>query len=126
MVHKRIRQRGGQGKVKRTSSTEKFENKQFLSQLPGYNLNSSDFHNLLGHNDQISSKIQNFKDLSKNLQNIFKLNSNKTGLNYRYYDELSFNKLATKIKGDSRLSVVTHNKGAYLVMANNWLSSLRP
>ena len=94
MVHKRIRQRDGRGKFKWTSSTEKFENKQCLSQLLICN---SDFHDILGQNNQISSTIKTVKHLSKNLQNIYELDLNKISLNYGY-------------------------EGAYLVMANNSLS----
>ena len=83
--------------------------KNLLCQLPGQNLNCKDFKSMIGHLPGNSNQIRTIKDLSTNLQNIFRLNQSKTEFNCKYYSEKTFNTYASKIKENTRLSIFTLN-----------------
>ena len=86
------------GKTRRGIRNNDLKEKQFLlSQLPGKNLKLKDFQKMLGQSCLKSNQIKNIKDLSTNLQNIFRLNQNKSEFDFRYYSENSFNKKTSNI-----------------------------
>ena len=51
-----------------------------LPELPGNTLNEYEFEHIIGQSFTKSNQINSVKDLSSNLQNIFKLNRNKTDI----------------------------------------------
>ena len=80
------------------------QNKTLLSQLPGNLLNKKDFEIMLGQSFSKSNQIKNIKDLSSNLQNIFRLNQEKSEYNCKYYTESTYNQMTDKIKDNIHLS----------------------
>ena len=54
-------------------------------------------------------QIESIKGLSANFQNMFRLNSTKTGFNFRYFSEKSFNTRTSKLEENTSLSVFTLN-----------------
>ena len=54
-------------------------------------------------------QIESIKGLSANFQNMFRLNSTKTGFNFRYFSEKSFNTRTSKLEENTSLSVFTWN-----------------
>ena len=67
------------------------------------------FHSHIGHSLDKSNQIESIKHLSANLQNMFRLNSTKTGFNFRYFSEKSFNTRTSKLEENTSLSVFTWN-----------------
>ena len=63
---------------------------------------------MLGQSFLKSNQIKSIKDLSKNLQNIFKLNQNKTEFDFRYHTEGTFNKLTSNMQ-KPKISVFCFN-----------------
>ena len=96
-----------EAKIKRKS--ELSIRRELLSQLPGYNVNKTDFDDLIRQSYGKSNQINTIKDLSSNLQNIFRLNQNKSGYDFRYYNESTYNSKTSKIKENIRLSLFHHN-----------------
>ena len=81
--------------------------RKLLLELPGSKNNNADFKSMIGHSFTKSNQYKSIKDLSSNLQNVFKLNQNKSGYDFRYYDEKTFNSKASKI--DVQLSIFHQN-----------------
>ena len=103
-----------QGRTRRARTTshthyETKQNKTLLSQLPGNLLNKNDFEVMLGQSFTKSNQIKNIKDLSSNLQNIFRLNQEKSEYNCKYYTESTYNRMTDKIKDNIHLSILTFN-----------------
>ena len=80
-----------------TNKSELVLRRKLLSALPGSKINKTEFNSMIGQSFTKSNQIKSIKDLSSNLQNVFKLNQNKTGYDFRYYDEKTFNAKTSKI-----------------------------
>ena len=115
ITHKQVsRQTHKKGRTRRARTTshthyETKQNKTLLSQLPGNLLNKNDFEVMLGQSFTKSNQIKNIKDLSSNLQNIFRLNQEKSEYNCKYYTESTYNRMTDKIKDNIHLSILTFN-----------------
>ena len=115
ITHKQVsRQTHKKGRTRRARTTshthyETKQNKTLLSQLPGNLLNKNDFEMMLGQSFTKSNQIKNIKDLSSNLQNIFRLNQEKSEYNCKYYTESTYNRMTDKIKDNIHLSILTFN-----------------
>ena len=72
--------RRAKGKNNYNSRGELKLRRLLLSELPGNTLNKHEFEHIIGQSFTKSNQINSVKDLSSNLQNIFKLNRNKTDI----------------------------------------------
>ena len=95
--------------TKMVHNSEAKARKALLSELPGQTLNLKEFKSMIGHALDKSNQIKSIKDLSANLQNIFRLNSTKTGFNCKYFSGKSFNTHTSKIEENTSLSIFTLN-----------------
>ena len=101
MAKARVASQGGQRRRYRRG----YVGTDLLSNLPGFNLNDKNFFEMTGARKFIGNQTRFAKNISSQLQNIFKTHIRQSGVEFQYFTEEKLNKKFNQLDNTCQFSI---------------------